>query len=179
MKKFNINAIIFFLIAVAFSISNAFADSVATPKSFLLQSDPNDARLWKADPDQLKILRPDYPFGLLREGVSGCVSIGYFIEADGTTSGFKILNSIAMRESRGSRLSIKQKNQATSGFANSAVNYLKLNRYNPGPDNPERERVFRHATLRFYTDEKSVIENCEILDLSLFLKSVPKIDSVK
>ncbi|MGH8109900.1 MAG: hypothetical protein ACREO1_14410 [Arenimonas sp.] len=128
----------------------------------------NDHRFWIMDATDGKNFNVKYPKGLIRTGVSGCVSIGFYIEADGSTSKYRVLKSIIGDSSSG-MLGKKNKQKVTSMFGNSAVKYLEAIRFSPGTENPSRKRGFAQVQISFSTEAIPLRGNCDIPDLEVFL----------
>lgn len=91
---------------------------------------PNDhlGDYWIAE----KLVPPEYPKNSLRKGEQGCVAIGFFIEADGTTSGHRPIAAYP-----------------SNNFSQSAIRVAKQFLYNPSEQNAAREVVFTTHSFTF------------------------------
>jgi len=135
----------------------------------LIVLNTDDKRYWQMDTANAPLRRPLYPADLLRADVSGCVSIGFFIEPDGTTSGYRILKSSLLS----GKLSAKQKRVALAMFSKSALGSLVTARFVVGPENPSKQRGFSQMPYSFATsaNQDKMFGKCNIADLAVFLKS--------
>lgn len=152
------------------SISNlAAAQTKLNLDDTLVVLNSEDKRYWQMDVANAPLKQPIYPVGLIRANVSGCVSIGFFIEPDGTTSGYRILKSSVI----GARLSTKQKKIALAMFSKSALGSLVAARFVAGSGNPSKQRGFSQVPYTFSTapNEKKIQGKCRIADLAVFLES--------
>lgn len=75
---------------------------------------------------------PDYPTSAVHKGHEGCVTVGYYIEADGTTSGNWVIASYPKFV-----------------FERSALNASLKTTYTPGPLNEERQSVVTTMTFTY------------------------------
>lgn len=128
----------------------------------------DDHRFWTMDIASGNIAPPEYPKDLMRAGVSGCVSIGFYIEEDGSTSKYRVLKSI-VGDSRSGKIGKKDKRAATSMLGNAAVKSLADIRFTPGPRNPTRKRGFFQVPFSFSADVIPLQGSCDIPDLEAFL----------
>lgn len=136
----------------------------------LIVRNHQDHRFWKSTSPASELKPPAYPKELLRAGVSGCVAIGFYIESDGSTSNYRVLNSI-VGDSRSGKVGKKDKRAITSMFGNAAVKSLDGFRFEPGTENPGRQRGFSYTHMSFSADVLPLQRTCGIPDLEVFLRN--------
>lgn len=129
-----------------------------------------DHRFWKGISPASELKPPAYPKELLRAGVSGCVAIGFYIESDGSTSNYRVLNSV-VGDSRSGKVGKKDKRAITSMFGNASVKSLEGMRFEPGTENPGRKRGFSYTHMSFSADALPLQRSCDIPDLEAFLRN--------
>jgi hypothetical protein len=152
------------LLALALPAAGAQEQAVADTKRLLLVNVDDGGRYWRLDEAQARGA-PKYPRELIREGIGGCVSIGFVIEPDGSTSGFRPLVTWTTRQSR----------QASLAFTRALEDLVRHQRYAPGPENPQRERGFASTWANFgITRDGSRPDmrdaGCRIEDLGAFMR---------
>jgi len=84
-------------------------------------------------PDHMEAAR--YPLNAGRKREEGCATIGFIIEADGTTSSHQVVTS-----------------WPDSKFANPSLDAARQFTYRPAPDNPRHEAVYTTYTFTFLLD---------------------------
>lgn len=131
----------------------------------VLNSD--DKRYWQMDVDSAPLKQPRYPFELLRAGVSGCVSLGFFIETDGTSSGYRVLQSRVS----GKKLGTKNTKIASALFSKASLESLVQARFVAGPENPSKRRAFTQITFSYSADTNPLKISCAISNLPVFLSA--------
>jgi TonB family protein len=119
-------------------------------------------RYWQRDPQQDKgndVAR--YPVEMAKAGIDGCVNIGFVIQPDGTTAGFRVLkSSLADRRAR-------------TAFGAALVRVVSKQRFVPGPENPGRLTGFASTFADFSLGRKGVKDReCRIDDLKAFILAV-------
>ena len=158
------------LALVAFADSTlGYAQTKLNLDDVLVVLNTNDKRYWQIDVANSPLKPLPYPAELLRSGVTGCIALGFFIEADGTTSGYRILNSSVV----GSRLSVKNKRIALTMFSKAALESFVHTRFVAGPENPTKQRGFSQITYTYSLSASQTKKDgkCNIPDLALFLNS--------
>lgn len=156
------------VLVLSLSLSTAAAQdpvprtpSTAADASVVLVDGPAGALLWERT---TPAVQPRYPRAPMRAGVSGCVTIGFFIEPDGTTSGFQALKATTTAREMDRR-------QASLGmFASAAAVAASQARYRPGPANPDRVRGFDTMKFEFSADRGLEAADCAIDDVKAFLE---------
>lgn len=95
-----------------------------------------------------KKVAPVYPTRSLSKGEEGCVAIGYFIEADGTTSSHRAIVGYP-----------------SNNFSQSAIRAAKQFKYTPSDSNVERQVVFttNSFTYEIHKGSKPNLEKREQL----------------
>ena len=152
-------------------ISIASAEPLATNNDeVLIVRNHQDQRFWKGTSPASVLKPPAYPKELLRAGVSGCVAIGFYIEPDGSTSNYRVLNSI-VGDSKSRKFGKKDKQAITSMFGNAAVKSLEGLRFEPGTENPGKKRGFSYTHMSFSADALPLQSTCDIPDLEVFLRN--------
>ncbi len=151
------------------------AQESAASRDVLIVLNKDDHRYWQFETTKGPLKAPVYPKGLLTVDVSGCVSIGFFIESDGTTSGYRILKSIVGDSSRGNMLSPRNRKNALALMAYSALENLKQIHFIPGPENVSNMRGFHQIPFSYSANANPLRGSCDIPDLGAFLKSGPVI----
>lgn len=165
MKFFCVAAMVFYSFIVSTLVC---AQTKLDLEDALVVLNSSDQRYWEMDKTNEPIKQPLYPVDLIREQVSGCVSIGFFIEADGTTSGYRILKSSVI----GGKHSAKQKKMALAMFSKAALESLVRVRFVAGRENPSKRRAFSQIPYSYSASryDRKMHGNCTIPDLAIFLK---------
>jgi hypothetical protein len=133
--------------------------------ALLLVNEGDDGRYWQLDKAQAG-RTPRFPVQVIQEGVAACVNIGFVIEPDGSTSQLRPLVVWMDRPSR----------EAARAFVVAMENVIKRRRYQPGPENPGRQRGFSSASANFGLSRTGAApdmwwsKECEIDDLGAFLR---------
>jgi TonB family protein len=79
-----------------------------------------------------KQVAPEYPGNSLRKGEEGCVTVGFIIEPDGTTSNHRAVVAFPSND-----------------FNKSGIEAARQFVYKPSEQNPSREAVFTSDTFTF------------------------------
>ncbi|MEO8002455.1 MAG: energy transducer TonB [Arenimonas sp.] len=150
-------------------ISIALAEPLATQADeVLIVRNHHDQRFWKEGSPAKKLKQPVYPKDLALAGVSGCVAIGFYIEPDGSTSNYRVLLS-HIGDSRSGKIGKKDKRAIISMFGNATVKSLEGIKFEPGTENPDKQRGFSYTYVSFSTEQLPLQGTCEIPDLEVFL----------
>ena len=158
-------------VLMSLSVSIAAVEQVASAAAeVLIVRNLEDQRFWKSHPQEGKLKAPVYPRDLLRAGVSGCVAIGFYIEPDGSTSNYRVLDS-KIGDAISRKVGNKDRRAITSMFGNAAVKYLAGIRFEPGADNSGRKRGFAAMPISFSADASPLKGSCNIPDLEVFLSN--------
>jgi hypothetical protein len=170
-----VNAISFFMFACFSFATSGVSHSQETKKvqDLLISRSIGDSRYWQMDIANAPVRPPRYPKDLLSAGVSGCVAIGFFIEADGSTSGHRILQS-KVRSNSNSRTK-RSRDYYEMQFARAGVASIKAAKYLPGAENPNRIRGYSHTHFAYTADNESKLD-CQIPDLVEFLMAMTRVE---
>jgi len=127
------------------------------------------ASLWSPAPGVARVL-PPYPANLADKSEDACVSLGYLLKEDGSTSDFAVLTSWGSKTTEG---------KAPAGhfdpYAQSASAAVKEWRFVPaGGGHANIKPIYTAATFAFSsnpaTDLKPLRDHCVIADLPEFIK---------
>ena len=157
------------LMSLTFSVASAEQPATAEDEVLVVRNH-EDQRFWKSIPSEGKLKAPAYPKDLLMAGVSGCVAIGFYIESDGSTSNYRVLDS-KIGDAISRKVGNKDRRAITSMFGNAAVKYLAGIRFEPGADNSGRKRGFAAMPISFSADASPLKGGCNIPDLEVFLSN--------
>jgi hypothetical protein len=127
------------------------------------ESPPQDIRI--AGPEQLAAhwtpagspTGVPYPVELASRGVTGCLTLAYIIEPDGSTSSFRTLDAAA------SNRSPLAKRQAIEAFAKAAAAAVATWRFTP-VDEPRR--TLTATTVEFDGKDSAAAQQCEAGDVA-------------
>lgn len=126
------------------------------------------AKDWVADPAQSRMV-PGYPSTFADKSEDACVSIGYLLNRDGSTSDFTLLKSWGekTREDSSDRVHL-------DALAQAAVAAVQAWRFVPAPGNRSRIRpVYTAATFGFSSkgagEREAAKSRCSISDLPSFV----------
>lgn len=150
----------------AYGSDPAHEQSGIEPGQVLVVEEGDGGRYWQSDGNGTK-RGPRYPGELLKEGVEGCVAVGFVIQPDGVPDAFRVLQFGASRPSR----------EVGRKFAAALVQTLRYRRYLPGPENPRRLPGFAVERAGFGAGPdaeramKRWSDECRIDDLGAFMRS--------
>jgi hypothetical protein len=119
--------------------------------------------------DGVEISAPVHPDGFAGTPRDVCVALGYRVNADGTTSDFRVL-----KQWNSQTQAIEPAEGFWAGFAHAGADTVRTWKFQPR-EGTAPEPVFTVATLTWTrnagTDQLAVREQCRIRDLAAFLRS--------
>lgn len=140
---------------------------IASDEALLVEED-DAGRYWGKQTESATSQAPQYPREAAIAGASGCVNIGFIIQPDGTTTGYRRLIGRSSFHAGGQHAAV------LSQFTRSTIAMLKKWRYQPGPDNPDRLRGFASLHAAFSLDAiggHEWTDACRIRKLGEFIQS--------
>jgi len=153
-----------------------YANAASAPQYQIVEAKDVGA-YWVASPWQRRPVK--YPRSAVREGVEGCVELGFSIEPDGVPAELKVLRSTFSEGA--SKESVEAVTQAV-------IDAVAAARYSPAQTNPQRLPVYTHRITTFFLSAVSRVESnaeskahsghiadsCKIADFKGFMNEVLK-----
>lgn len=126
------------------------------------------AKTWAADPAKPRVV-PGYPATFVDKSEDACVSIGYLLNRDGSTSDFTLLKSWGSRTPGSSEVQSR-----LDPLGQAAVAAVQQWRFIPAQGNRSRIKpVYTAATFAFSSqpggDREAIRAHCIIADLPAFI----------
>ena len=129
-------------------------------------SEGGTAKDWQPAPGEVPAT-PGYPGIIADKSDEVCVSVGYMLNKDGSTSDFALLKSWSAKHS-GDELS-----KYVDPFARNALAAVQRWRFVPAPDNRKPHSAYTAATFAFSTnanaDQAALRVRCQIENLPAFV----------
>lgn len=154
------------LMAVSATPVAAQEDPGIADNEALVVEKGDEGRYWSRDVSASDGLAPRYPRNAVLARATGCVNIGFIIQPDGTTTGYRVLIG------KSSIFGGRQQSAVISQFAKATVDMIKQWRFQPGPGNPDRLRGFASTFADFSIGTGSGLgSECVIDDLGAFMRA--------
>ena len=115
---------------------------------------------------------PAYPEGFGKEARDVCIALGYQVNADGTTSNFRVLHQWNSQTG-----GIEPVDGFWAGFALAGTDAVSQWKFAPRPEAGPPQPVFTVATLTWNTTHgmwpADLRERCRIRNLAVFVRALP------
>lgn len=156
------------MVLCAFVLGLAPAVGALAAERMTVVNERAAAKDWVPDPAQSRML-PGYPSTFADRSEDACVSIGYLLNRDGSTSDFTMLKSWGAKTPENSR-----DRAHLDPLAQAAVAAVQAWRFVPAPGNRARIRpIYTAATFSFTSngpaDREALKSHCSIADLPSFV----------